>query len=388
MKFTALSGSRSRVASSLKHAFVKPLLTGLAALALAPAVNAEAMLDCPLRDEPYSLSTPVLDVLLNPKAKAVLEKHLPEFLAKAPPMFLKTEAPAFGAIMSVQSMAGMGQASPELIKAIAKDLAKVKLTDADRVARCARYDNEQPEVELPNTEKRVLVFTKINGFDHGISVKAATHSITALAEQQGWGVVVTDKGGAFTPEFLANFDAVVWNNNSGDVLTLSQRKAFKKYIESGGGFLGIHGAGGDPSFYWDWYVEKLIGATFIGHPNNPQFQTARIDVAKNATGVGQSLAPGWSMNDEWYSFAESARKKGVSIIATLDESTYDPGNIFGRDLHMGEDHPIVWSQCVKKGRSLYTAIGHRAEVYHLPENLILLRDALQWVIGDGENNCR
>jgi len=231
------------------------------------------------------------------------------------------------------------------------------------------------------------VFDKINGFDHGPSVEAATHAIQALGGQLGWGVSVTDKGGAFNPATLAKFDLVVWNNNSGDVLTLTQRRAFKEYMEQGGGFLAIHGAGGDFIYLWDWYIDELLGARFIGHPMNPQFQTARINVEQNAAAVGKGLIPGWSMKDEWYSFAENPRKHGATVVATLDEETYIAKGPHGQDLSMGEDHPIVWTRCVKEGRSLYTAIGHRPEVYHIPENRELLRDDLVCAAGQGEDNC-
>jgi hypothetical protein len=45
----------------------------------------------------------------------------------------------------------------------------------------------------------------------------------------------------------------------------------------------------------------LLGARFIGHPLAPQFQDARI-VVEGQTSIGRGLAPGWTMNDEWYSF--------------------------------------------------------------------------------------
>ncbi len=93
------------------------------------------------------------------------------------------------------------------------------------------------------------------------------------------------------------------------------------------------------------------------------------------------------MSEEWYSFRESPRASGARVIATLDESTYEPFGRGGQDLRMGADHPIVWTRCVGSGRALYTAIGHRPEVYHIPENLSLLRDSLAWAAGTGATVC-
>ena len=72
-----------------------------------------------------------------------------------------------------------------------------------------------------------LLFEKINGFKDTPSVNAAHAAFIALAERKGWNVVATDKAGVFNPFILRRFDAVVWNNISGDVLTLSQRRAFE-----------------------------------------------------------------------------------------------------------------------------------------------------------------
>ena len=77
---------------------------------------------------------------------------------------------------------------------------------------------------------------------------------------------------------VSQFDAVIWNNISGDVLSLSQRTALQSYFNNGGGFVAVHGSAGDPVYFWDWYPGTLIGARFSGHPRDPQFQEARVVV--------------------------------------------------------------------------------------------------------------
>lgn len=352
-----------------------------------PALAGGSILDCPLRDAPYSLDLPLLDILLSPKAKAAVNKHLPSLLEKAPPIFTRTEVPAFATIITLRDAAHMVQIPDQQLGALAQALGALTLTDADRRSRCARYDDTRPDLDIPATDVRILVFDKINGFDHGPSVTAATQAIKALAEQQGWGVTVTHRSGAFTPDILVQFDAVVWNNNSGDVLTLSQRKAFEDYIATGGGYVGIHGAGGDTVYFWDWYAQQLLGAQFIGHPMQPQFQNATVHINNTESQIGAQLMPGWTMKEEWYSFAQSPRNSGASVVASLDESTYLPVGFGDKDLRMGDDHPIAWTRCVGNGRSFYTGIGHRPEGYNLPENLTLLRDGLRWATGNGASWC-
>ncbi len=267
--------------------------------------TAQELLDCPLRDAPFSTQSPLIDLLLNPTARAAVEEQLGDVLPHLPAHLLSPKAPSFAAIMTAESLVKMMRLAPESIQQLNHRLMSIPVTDADRRARCARYDNISPKFDLKPGGTRVLVFTKINGFDHGPSVTAATQAISDLALGRNWQVAVSDKGGAFTPQTLAEFDVVVWNNVSGDVLTLSQREAFKDYMHQGGGFLGIHGAGGDPMYFWDWYADELLGARFTGHPMEPQFQDARIAVEAHTGGIGADLAPGWTMNDEWYSFQDN-----------------------------------------------------------------------------------
>ncbi len=359
--------------------------------AASPAMAAGPLLDCPMRDAPFSLKSPLLDIMLSSAAKAVVERHRPGLFANMPAFFASTKAPTFAAILTLPKLFGMGgegAAMPDTTKMDA-ELRALPVTLADKASRCERYDNERPSFTLAPDKPRLLLFEKMTGFRDTPSVLAANAAIKALAERNGWALAITDKGGVMNPGTLKQFDAVIWNNISGDVLTLTQRKAFKRYINGGGGFVGMHGTAGDPVYFWDWFADSLIGARFIGHPSDPQFQDARVNIEAGSSGIGAGLAPGWTMNDEWYSFAKSARLNGATVVATLDENSYKPGKtrFGGPPLNMGADHPIAWTRCVGKGRSFYSAIGHRPESYVNPQHVQLLEQAIKWAATRNAAGC-
>jgi uncharacterized protein len=361
------------------------LTLGLTAMAVLGARPAAAMpvTDCPGRDAPFSLESPLVDVLLSPAAADVVEQALPGELAKMPALITGTKAPTFGAILTlgdaVRFIRGGKQdaESAARLAAIGAVLPTLPVTKADKAARCARYDNDVPKFTLGKGRPRVLLFEKINGFRDGPSVDAARAMFVAMAARKGWELAITDKGGAFNARTLARFDVVVWNNISGDVLTLSQRKAFQTYLQRGGSFVGMHGTAGDPAYFWDWYADKLIGARFAGHPNNPQFQDARIAVDQRHP-LAAGLPAEWTMNDEWYSFATNPRAAGALVLLTLDERSYSPEGWPGQNLRMGVDHPLAWSNCIGKGRMFYSAIGHRPETYSHPLHVAMIEAAMTW----------
>jgi len=359
-------------------------MLAIACLALGIAVPASArpLIDCPLRNQPYSIDSPLIDVLLNPAARAAMDRAAPALLRDLPSFFGGTTVPTFSVILSVRKAAAWRNVPPEALVAVDRALRTVPLTAADKDARCARYDIAPQSLAHPPGKPRLLLFEKMTGFRDDPSVAAAHTLFVDMARRNGWALVISDKGGAITTANLRHFDAVIWNNVSGDVLTLSQRDAFKAYMERGGGFVGVHGTGGDPVYFWDWYTDTLLGARFIGHPMSPQFQDARIAIETSPSGIGENLAPGWTMKDEWYSFQASARLNGASVIATLDEGSYAPGA-----LHMG-DHPIAWTRCVGNGRSFYSAIGHMPATYAEPHYVRLLEQAIGWAAGNGKTQCR
>ena len=262
----------------------------------------------------------------------------------------------------------------------------VPVTRDAAIARCARYDHTPPVLPEKLAHPALLVFSKSNGFRDDPSVNGATEAFKTMATHEHWTLFFTDNAAVFNTEDLKRFDAVVWNNVSGDVLTTEQRKDFKAYLEGGGGFAGVHGSGGDFFYDWDWYADTLIGARFKAHPMSPQFQAAKLKVDDGKNLIVEGLQPEWTMTDEWYSFKTSPRRNGADVLVTLDETSYHPmaGKV---DLKMG-DHPIAWTQCIGKGRSFYTAIGHRPESYTEPNTNRLIEQGLAWAAGAGQNTCR
>ena len=249
------------------------------------------------------------------------------------------------------------------------------------------YESEPPALPAEIARPAILVFSKTNGFRHEEAIPAANALFAKFAREKGWGHFQTENGATFSPEILARFDAVVFNNVSGDVFTPDQRAALKGFVENGGGFLGVHGAGGDFAYDWKWYVDDLIGAQFIGHTMNPQFPRATLRIEAKDHPVMAGLPEAWEREEEWYSFEASPRGKGFTILASVDESTYSTEGMWGQDLAMGKDHPVIWAHCQGKGRALYSALGHRAAAYAEPEYRKLLLAATDWVLREAGDAC-
>ncbi len=251
------------------------------------------------------------------------------------------------------------------------------------------YETEPPSLPADLGSPAILVFTKTNGFRHEEAIPAGVALIEEIAARRGWSVFHTENGAVFNPGVLDRFDAVVWHVTSGDVLNEEQKATFKAWLEAGHGWVGTHAAG-DGSHTWPWYRRTIIGVDYGQHPLGPQFQEATLIVEDRDHPATAKLPERMTHLEEWYSFAESPRTKGFRVLARVDESTYSPEINFlwmDQDLRMGDDHPIVWTTCIGKGRVLYNALGHQAAAYQVPELQDLMEGSLVWALGEEGLAC-
>ena len=215
---------------------------------------------------------------------------------------------------------------------------------------------------------RVLVFSRTAGFRHA-SIPDGIAAVRELGAGR-WETDATEDPSAFADDSLRRYRAVVFLSTTGDVLDASQEAAFERYVRAGGGFAGIHAAT-DTEYGWPWFG-KLVGARFATHP---PVQVAVVRVEDRAHPSTRMLPAEWRRSDEWYSFKENPRR-GVHVLANLDERTYAPG-----EAAMGADHPAAWCHEFDGGRSWYTAGGHTKESFAEPLFRAHIAEGIAWAAG-------
>jgi cytochrome c len=217
---------------------------------------------------------------------------------------------------------------------------------------------------------RVLVFSKTKGFYHA-SIPFGIAAIQKLGKENNFIVDTTKNAAYFTEDSLKNYSAVIFLSTTMNVLNGDQQVAFERYIQAGGGYMGIHAAA-DTEYDWAWY-NKLVGAYFKSHPGNPNVRKATIDVADTTSIATKGLPKRWERTDEWYNY--KSIQPDLKVLARLDEDTYEGGE-------NGENHPIAWYHEFDGGRAFYTGGGHTDESYSEPLFLQHLLGGIKYAIGN------
>ncbi|MDB5262740.1 MAG: Crp/Fnr family transcriptional regulator [Adhaeribacter sp.] len=213
---------------------------------------------------------------------------------------------------------------------------------------------------------KVLVYTKNGkGYVHD-NVPFAARSIQKLGQENGFKVEVSDDPAIFTEARLKDFTLLIFPSTNNDVFdTDDQRLAFRRYIEAGGGFVGLHSVTGTER-NWKWF-KMMVGGTFAWHANFQTYKIKKIDADHPSVKGVPAL---WEKGDECY-FAKELYP-GIQVVMAHDLSSLNPNEAEKVKSHAGpfsDYYPAVWYQHFDGGNIWITALGHDKKDYENPTYL-------------------
>ncbi len=228
---------------------------------------------------------------------------------------------------------------------------------------CASFSGNT-DGKLKNS--RVLVYTKNGkGYVHD-NIASAVACIQTLATENNFTADVSDDPSVFTEANLSKYQLLIFTSTNNDVFdTDNQRVAFRRYIEAGGGFVGVHSVTGTER-NWKWF-KMMLGETFTWHAKFQKFSIRKLD----ATHPSMKGVPAvWEREDECYFGKELY--PGIKVLMAHDVSTIDTkdkkqdstlkANLGSYAYYF----PAVWYQHFEGGNIWVTTLGHTKESYQDP----------------------
>jgi type 1 glutamine amidotransferase len=223
---------------------------------------------------------------------------------------------------------------------------------------------------------KVLVYTKNGeGYVHD-NIPYAVKSIQKLGGEYGFEVKVSEDPSVFTEENLKQYNLLIFPSTNNDVFDKDeQRVAFRRYIQAGGGFVGIHSVVGTER-NWEWF-KKMIGGTFVWHPKFQKYQLKVIDPAHPSV---KNMPAVWEKEDECYFMKELYPGIKVTIAHDLESLDQDQKErIDESSVPFSKLYPAVWHQDFDGGHVWVTALGHHSKDYEDPTFIQHILQGIQFV---------
>lgn len=211
---------------------------------------------------------------------------------------------------------------------------------------------------------QILVVTATAGYRHE-SIPAAEEVLASIAQERNVAIAF-----ARTEEemrrHLADLDGVAalfFVNTTGELPSADAAIAF---VRGGGTFVGVHSA----SDTWHAVPEylDLLGGEFIGHPPET---TAAVVVDDPGHAATRALPPTHALFEEFY-FLGRVNRGASRMLLSLRARPEPP--------HDAGFFPLAWEKRYGEGRVLYTALGHREDVWRSPWFRAHMSGIVQWAV--------
>lgn len=192
-------------------------------------------------------------------------------------------------------------------------------------------------------------------------VNEANNWFALKAEECGFTYESTRNWDDLNEEFLRNYDVVLFLDTRPD--SADQRAAFRKYMESGGAWMGFHFAAFalTPSLYpqdWDWYHDHFLGSgQYKSNTWRPVSAVLRVEQRQHP--ATRHLPETFTSSpNEWYRWERDLRENSdIEILVSVDSTSFPLGT--GPKLHEiwhEGYYPVVWTN--RNYRMLYINMGH------------------------------
>lgn len=245
----------------------------------------------------------------------------------------------------------------------------------------------------------IAFYTAKNDLAHISFVEEANKWFPEMAQKYNFTYESTNNWDNLSSDFLNKYQLVIFLDTRPEIE--SQRKAFQKYMENGGAWMGFHFSAfalNDSDFpqNWDWYHNVFLGSgQYKGNTWHPTTAIVRVE-DKHHPATKKLPETFTTSPNEWYSWENDLRlNPKIKILLSIDSTSFPLGN--GPKQHEiwnSGYYPVVWTNTDFK--MIYINMGHNdmdydggtnktlSSTFSSPFQNELFIDALLWLVGSGK----
>ena len=266
--------------------------------------------------------------------------------------------------------------------------------------------------EEPSDTKKLLFLTHAGLYKHA-SLGSAEAAVTELGENGGFEVTTLEGYkqssddldlSMITAEYLAQFDGLMMMTNGNLPLDDAQKRAVVDFVREGKGFIGVHCA--SLTFYDFPEFGEMLGGYFQRPVRQNRIFVLKVEDPNHP--ATRMLGTSWPVADEFYRFGAAAwtadrpeenvdalfgnhipvgfSRDRVRVLISIDTARSDLDGLEG--MTKGGDYPQAWCRTYGTGRSFYTALGHRPDIWsNDPVFRAHILGGIRWALGLEEGDA-
>lgn len=194
--------------------------------------------------------------------------------------------------------------------------------------------------------------------------RACAEIFAPFLREQGYRVTLSDTLDAYLDPALDQLSLIVQVWTMGTI-TKEQERGLLQAVERGVGYAGWHGGMAD-SFRDNPSYQFMVGGQWVAHPGDIIDYT--VNVTNHTDPITRGMADFHMHSEQYYMHIDPA----VEVLATTTFSGKHTPWIEGVVM------PVVWKKRWGAGRVFFSALGHVARDFDVPEACELVQRGMLW----------
>jgi len=214
------------------------------------------------------------------------------------------------------------------------------------------------------SEKKALI---VWGGWNGHTPAESADIVANMLKEEGFSVTVDPSTEAFADPSIADLDLIV------PVVTMStiekeELSNLLAAVEGGVGLAGFHGCMCD-SFRNETDYQFMTGANWVAHPGN--IIDFKVNVTRRDDPVMAGIGDFDYRSEQYYLHVDPSNEVLATTTFSGEHCSWIDGVVM----------PVVWKRKHGQGRVFYSALGHTAQEFSVPEMATIFRRGALWAAG-------
>lgn len=214
------------------------------------------------------------------------------------------------------------------------------------------------------TEKNMRQALIVWGGWDGHEPEEGARVVKAMLEEEGFGVRVETTTEIFADPSIADLSLIVPIYTMAK-LAKNEELNLTKAVEGGVGLGGYHGGMCD-AFREATEYQFMCGGQWVAHPGN--IIDYRVDITRRDDPIMNGIDDFSYRSEQYYMHVDPSNEVLATTTFSGEHASWIEGVVM----------PVVWKRRHGKGRVFYSALGHAAKEFAVPQMRTIFRRGLVW----------